>query len=48
MFLFNWYSLFTGTSLFEPGLVFLYNFAFNISNYIALGLYDTPASSVIM
>lgn len=48
MFLFNWYALFTGTSIFEPGLVFFYNFLFNFANYVALGLYDCPTNTIVL
>jgi len=48
LFYFNWYSAFTGTSMFESLWVFLYNFLFNFVSILSYGLFDQPFSPTVL
>jgi phospholipid-translocating ATPase len=48
LFLFNWYCRFTGTSLQDSLIIFLYNFIFNFFNFFALALYDLPFEPLLL
>lgn len=48
MFYFNWYSAFTGTSMFESLWVFLYNFLFNTVAVGLYGMFEEPLSAHVL
>ena len=48
IFLFNWYSSFTGTAIHDSMFIFLYQFLFITINILFLGIYDKPYSKVII
>ena len=48
LFLFNWDSTFTGTSIYQTLIVFLYQFVFSSINIIIYGIYDKPYSKKVL
>lgn len=48
LFYFNWYSAFTGTSMFESLWVFLFNFLFNMVTITLYGVFEEPFSAPVL
>jgi hypothetical protein len=42
LFLFNWDSSFSGTTIFDENWIFFYILVLNLSNFLVCGLYDKP------
>lgn len=48
LFYFNWYSAFSGTSLFDSLWVFLFNFLFNFISVFIYGIFENPFSATVL
>lgn len=48
LFYFNWYASFTGTSLYDSVLVFLFNLLFNTTPLLLIGVMNTPVNSLVV